>query len=414
MSKITNKFLAQMPTLTIKGNNTGGTANPLDLTVSQVNTMLGDILANGTVPFTADQSMGTHKLTNVTDPTSAQDAATKAYVDNGLAQLNPKEAVDAASTANVTGTYLNGVAGIGATFTVTATGVFVLDGFTTVLGSRVLLKNQTSGFQNGVYDVTTAGAIGISAILTRSLDYDTPSDMNDAGIIPVINGTVNALTSWLQTATITTVGTDSLVFTQWTQNPGNYLLKANNLSDVTSASTSFGNISPLTTKGDLLTFSTVNARLPVGTDGFVLTADSAQTLGIKWAAAATGTVTSVALSVTAPLGTVSGSPITTSGTLSLAITAAQAISSTSIDWSTGSVFTKTLGANTTFTFTGNVSGQTIVVRLTNTASNYTVTWPTVRWSGGSQPTMTVGAFSDVYTFIYDGSNFYGSAVQNMS
>lgn len=43
----------------------------------------GDILANGTVPFTADQSMGAHKLTNVTDPTSAQDAATKAYVDAG-------------------------------------------------------------------------------------------------------------------------------------------------------------------------------------------------------------------------------------------------------------------------------------------------------------------------------------------
>lgn len=52
----------------------------------------------------------------------------------------------------------------------------------------------------------------------------------------------------------------------------------------TTASAGFGALSPLTTKGDLLSFSTVNARLPVGTDGFVLTADSASATGIKWAA----------------------------------------------------------------------------------------------------------------------------------
>lgn len=95
-----------------------------------------------------------------------------------------------------------------------------------------------------------------------------------------------------------------------------------------------------------------------------------------------------------------------------------ALSGTSIDWSLtnklGGGYTKTLGANTTFTFSNATSGQTIVVRLTNTASNYTVTWPTVKWSGGSAPTMTVGAKSDVYTFYYDGTDYFGSAVQNMS
>ena len=94
------------------------------------------------------------------------------------------------------------------------------------------------------------------------------------------------------------------------------------------------------------------------------------------------------------------------------VPASVAISSTAIDWSAGSVFTKTLSANTTFTFSNTKDGQTIIVRLTNTASNYTVTWPTVKWSGGTAPTMTTGAHRDVYTFFKDGSDIYGSAVQN--
>lgn len=95
-----------------------------------------------------------------------------------------------------------------------------------------------------------------------------------------------------------------------------------------------------------------------------------------------------------------------------------AIAASDIDWATllktGGLYTKTLAANTTFTFSNRTSGQTIVVRLTNTASNYTVTWPTVKWSGGAAPTMTVGVKSDIYTFIYDGTNVFGSFVQNMS
>ena len=50
-----------------------------------------------------------------------------------------------------------------------------------------------------------------------------------------------------------------------------------------TAWTAVGSSSPLTTKGDLYTYSTTNARLPVGTNNQVLTADSAQTLGVKWA-----------------------------------------------------------------------------------------------------------------------------------
>ena len=76
--------------------------------------------------------------------------------------------------------------------------------------------------------------------------------------------------------------------------------------------------SPLTTKGDLFTFSTVNARLPVGTNGQVLTADSAEATGLKWSTVTgTGTVTSVGMTVPTGL-TVGGSPVTASGTFALA------------------------------------------------------------------------------------------------
>ena len=94
----------------------------------------------------------------------------------------------------------------------------------------------------------------------------------------------------------------------------------------------------------------------------------------------------------------------------------QAIPATTIDWSQASAYTKTLSANTTFTFSNAIAGQNIIVRLTNTASNYTVTWPasgTLKWSTGVAPTMTTGAKTDVYTFFYDGTLYYGSAVQNM-
>lgn len=99
---------------------------------------------------------------------------------------------------------------------------------------------------------------------------------------------------------------------------GTALPIANGGTAGTTANAAFNNLSPLTTKGDLISFSTVNARLAVGTDGQVLTADSGQTLGVKWATPTTGTVTSVAMTVPTFLS-VSGSPVTSSGTLAVTL-----------------------------------------------------------------------------------------------
>lgn len=92
--------------------------------------------------------------------------------------------------------------------------------------------------------------------------------------------------------------------------------------------------------------------------------------------------------------------------------ASQAISGTSIDWSMGNVFYKTLSGNITFTFANLRDGQVAIVIITNTTGNYTVTWPTVSWPGGSAPVQTVGAHTDVWTFVNRGGTIYGSVVQN--
>lgn len=153
--------------------------------------------------------------------------ATTAYVttgiNNAIAGVNPAVAVQAATTlaANTsTYTYNNGASGIGATLTGVANTALTVDGYTfTALGQRLLVKNDTqspSGAFNGVYYVTQVQTALLPVILTRALDYDMPSDINNTGAIPVVNGTINALTSWLLTSQIATVGTDPLTYVLFT------------------------------------------------------------------------------------------------------------------------------------------------------------------------------------------------------
>lgn len=103
----------------------------------------------------------------------------------------------------------------------------------------------------------------------------------------------------------------------------------------------------------------------------------------------------------------------TTPTLTAPVYTQASISALNIDWDSASVHYKTLAANSTITFSNDSDGQQVVVALTNTASNYTVTWPAgVKWSGGSAPTQTTGAKTDVYTFVKINGTVYGSAVQN--
>lgn len=183
----------------------------------------------------------TGTVTLAADPSSALQAATKQYVDNAAAGLNAHSAVVASTTANLTATYSNGTSGVGATLTNSGTlAAFTIDGQTPVLNDRVLVKNQTTTLQNGIYTVTTLGTGAVAWVLTRAEDQNTTPEMGSGDLVYVAAGTVNGTTLWVQTAKVTTIGTDAVTWTQFsgasTATAGAGLVKNGNAYDVAGTS----------------------------------------------------------------------------------------------------------------------------------------------------------------------------------
>lgn len=149
--------------------------------------------AGWTTP-TAPVDFGGQRIINLGNPTLATDAATKAYVDSVATGLDVKDSVRAASTGNVD------VAAPGAT----------LDGVTLVSGDRVLLKNQSTGAQNGIYIWT-----GPAAAMARAPDANTSPEVTSGMYCFVVAGTVHASTGWvLNTPDPIVLDTTALTFAQ--------------------------------------------------------------------------------------------------------------------------------------------------------------------------------------------------------
>ena len=89
-----------------------------------------------------------------------------------------------ATTSDLTATYANGTAGVGATLTnAGAQTALVVDGITLAVGNRVLVKTQANTFENGIYVVTEIGGSSSNWVLTRADDYNQASEINYLGAL---------------------------------------------------------------------------------------------------------------------------------------------------------------------------------------------------------------------------------------
>ena len=173
-------------------------------------------LAGGTMSGAI--AMGTAKITGLGDPTAAQDAATKNYVDNTVQGLDAKASCRAGTTANIT-----------------LSGTQTIDGVAVIAGDRVLVKDQTTTANNGIY-------VAAASTWARSTDADTWDELVHAYTF-VESGTVNSNNGFVCTiAAGGTLGSTSVTWVQFSGagqiTAGAGLTKTGNTLDVGTASSS--------------------------------------------------------------------------------------------------------------------------------------------------------------------------------
>lgn len=182
---------------------------------------------SGTATITLSAS-GTKSVTGLSTPTNATDAANKAYVDALSAGLSVKTPTKYATTAalNDTPSYSNGASGVGATLTGATNNVaLVVDGYTFLAGdvsasTKILVKDQASALQNGVYSFTQLQTAGLPYVITRVTPYDEASEITDGSFFFNTAGATNADKGYVQTNVVTTIGTDAIAFNQFSSAGG--------------------------------------------------------------------------------------------------------------------------------------------------------------------------------------------------
>lgn len=184
----------------IKNSTPTGTGNP--------------VLA--TSPTLTTAVLGSSTATTQAPSDNSTKVATTAYVDAAILGQNFKEAAKYATTAALaTVVYNNGSSGVGATLTAVGVGALSLDGSTPSVNDRILVKNQVSTFQNGIYTVTVVGTGATVFVLTRSTDANMTGEFKTGDFIFVTSGTANSNTTWAYTSIDSpTIGTDAITYAQ--------------------------------------------------------------------------------------------------------------------------------------------------------------------------------------------------------
>jgi hypothetical protein len=213
------------------GTFTKVTVNAKGLTTAASQANLNDI-ASPSSSF----SMGSQLLTNLADPVSDQDAATKVYVDNVAQGLDVKASVVAATNGNIT-----------------LSGAQTIDGVSVVAGDRVLVKSQTAPAENGIY-------VASNTSWARSADANTWTELVSAYTF-VETGTLYADTGWVCTVNAGgTLGTTAVTWSQFsgagTYQAGTGLTLTGNTFSITNTAVSAGSYG---SASETLT-ATVNAQ----------------------------------------------------------------------------------------------------------------------------------------------------------
>jgi len=234
---------------TILGNSTltlGSTTTDIGGLTSLV---VDDITINGqtlqTTSTNKDININPHGTGTVKVPSGYEDRSgfdnqslvNKSYVDQVAQGLDTKPSCRAGTTADLSATYSNGSSGVGATLTATSNGAIVLDGVSPIVNDRILVKDQTTASENGIYVVSTQGDGSTAFVLTRATPEDQPSELSGGAFVFVEEGSANANNGYTFTHTgAPTFGTTNLDVAQFSGagqiTAGAALSKAGNTLDV--------------------------------------------------------------------------------------------------------------------------------------------------------------------------------------
>ena len=323
---------------------------------------------NLTPTGTGTVNVGNFIISNLATPTASTDAATKQYVDDVAQGLNTHASCNAATQttlATISGgtvTYDNGTDGVGATLTTTGT-YTTIDGVTLSNGMRILVKNEVTQANNGIYVRTSA------TVLTRATDFNTAAEIAGGDFTFVTAGTLYNSTGWVQIDDVVTVGTDPIVWEQFS-GAGEYTAGTGltltgtqfSITNTTVTAGAYGN-------GDSVATFTVNAQGQLTAAANVaITSNAANLTGTTLAATiinssltSVGTLTALAVTgnvtagnVYANSGTIGASLLT--GTLTTAaqpnITSVGTLTSLTV---TGTATAGNLSTGGTLSVTGNAN-----------------------------------------------------------